>query len=166
MPQLNVADFIPQLFWLAVTFITLYIILAKLALPRVAGVLDARTHQISNDLQAADALKKQADAAKAAYEAGLADARSAATQLIAKTQDAAKAHAEARLKEVGDKLAAEAAQAEARIAKAKDEALAGIRDMAAEASREIVQKLTGLTLDETTVKAAVESELKTAGGSN
>lgn len=164
MPQLNVADFIPQLFWLAVTFITLYVILAKVALPRVASVLDARAHTIGNDLQAAEALKKQADDAKAAYEAALAEARAASARLIAEAQDAAKARADARLKDVSAKLAAEAEAAEARIAKAKEDALAGIRDVAADASRDIVQKLTGLALDDKAVAAAVEAELKAAQG--
>lgn len=164
MPQLNVADFLPQLFWLAVTFMTLYVILAKVALPRVASVLDARAHQIGSDLQLAEALKKQADDAKAAYEAALADARAASARLVAEAQDAAKARSEARLKEVGAKLAADAQAAEARILKARDEALAGVRDVAAEASHAIVQKLTGLTLDGKLVGAAVDAELKALQG--
>jgi F-type H+-transporting ATPase subunit b len=165
MPQLNVADFIPQLFWLAVTFITLYVILAKLALPRVAGVLDARAHQIANDLQAAEALKKQADAAKTAYEASLAEARASAAKLIAAAQETAKAQADKRLQEVGERLAADAAAAEARIVKAKEDALAGIRDVATDVSRDIVQKLTGLSVDDAAAKAAVDAELKAQGGS-
>lgn len=167
MPQLNVADFIPQLFWLAVTFITLYVILAKLALPRVAGVLDARAHQIANDLQSAEALKKQADAAKTAYEASLAEARASAAKLITAAQEAAKAQVDQRLREVGERLAADAAEAEARIVKAKQDALADIRDVAADVSRDIVQKLTGLSVDDKAAKTAVDVEFKgTQGGSN
>jgi F-type H+-transporting ATPase subunit b len=81
MPQLEFADFLPQLFWLAVTFILLYALMSRLALPRVATVLAERDRQIEEDLARAERLKAEADETLRAYEAALIQARSEAQGL-------------------------------------------------------------------------------------
>lgn len=163
MPQLNPADFMPQLFWLFVTFITLYVILAKAGLPRIARLRDERTTRIANDLETAERLKREADAAAAANAAALAEARAKAAELAERTRETLKAQAESRQQAVADRLAGDIEAAEAKIAAAKQQALSEMRDVAAEACRDIVAKLTGMKLDEQAVKSAVDHRLDGAG---
>ena len=68
LPQLNPADFAPQLIWLAITFAVLYFILARVALPRIGEVIEERRDRVQRDLDSAERFKKETDAALAAYE--------------------------------------------------------------------------------------------------
>lgn len=160
MPQLNPADFMPQLFWLAVTFITLYLIMARLSLPRIAALREERANRIADDLENAERLKAEADQAEAANAAALSDARARAVELGNRTREELKLRTEARQQEVADRLAAEIEAAERQVKAAKDQAIAEVRDVAVEACRDIVAKLTGLQLDDAAVRAAVESRLQ------
>ncbi len=164
MPQLNPDSFLPQLFWLAITFVTLYFVMARISLPRVSRIREQRANRIRGDLEEAGAMKAQADSARAAYEAALADAKTKAQALGLATREAMKADADARRKAVNDKIAADAERAAAAIETAKQQALLEVRDIAAEAARDIVAKVAGLKLDETTVRAAVDAELKQLSG--
>lgn len=164
MPQLNPADFLPQLFWLAVTFTTLYLILARLSLPQVTKVREQRATRIADDLDSAEKVKRQADDAKVANETALASARAKALAIGASADEATKTRASERLSEVAAKLAGDLDAAEANIAKAKAEALGSLRDVAAEACKDIVAKLSGLALDDAVIRAAVEDKLKTVQG--
>ena len=80
MPQLNVHDFTPQLAWLVVTFAILYVIVSRVALPRIVSLVDERAAKIAADLDAAQAAKRDAEAAGRAYDAALADARQGRAQ--------------------------------------------------------------------------------------
>jgi len=82
MPQLNVADFAPQLVWLAILFSIFYVIVSRVALPGIEGVLDGRKSKIDADLARAAQAKDQAAASVQAYETALADARAAATKTL------------------------------------------------------------------------------------
>ena len=95
MPQLDISTFTPQLFWLAIWFVILYLLMAKLALPRVNRLIETRRQRREGDLARAAQLKADAEAASAAYQKALAEAR---------------AQAQATIKETSDRLAADAAE--------------------------------------------------------
>ena len=157
MPQLNFADFAPQLFWLAVTFILLYLAMARLALPRVARVLDERERKLEDDLARAEKLKAEADETLAAYNKALADARG---QAQADLQRAAEAIAEENAKReatLSAALAERTRAAEQGIAAAKQAALADIRTVATDSAAAMVQKLIGAPLPADQVRAAVDA---------
>lgn len=162
MPQLDTATFLPQIFWLVVTFVTLYLIMARVSLPRVSQVREQRAERIDGDLASAETMKEEADAAKAAYEKALADARARAQEQSLKTREALRARIEARQTALAEELAAKTRAAEAEIAKAKAEALDSVRDVAVEACRDILVKVSGLKLDDPAIKAAVDAEMKAA----
>ena len=81
MPQLDASTFLPQVFWLAVWFIVLYLLMARLGLPRIRAAIDRRRQQVDGDLGRAAALKAEAEAALAAYQRTLAEARASAQEM-------------------------------------------------------------------------------------
>ena len=145
MPQLDYHTFAPQLVWLAITFVVLYVLMSRLALPKIKAAIDGRRHHLDHDLGRAAALKEEAEAALAAYQKTLADARAAAQETLRVTGEKLAAEAAERQRQLAATLAEQIAAAEARIAAGKDQALAEIRGVATEVGGAIVEKLTGTT---------------------
>jgi F-type H+-transporting ATPase subunit b len=160
MPQFDPATFVPQVFWLVISFAFIYWVIAKIAVPRVGEVLDQRARVIQEDIDRASALKAETDAAAAAYEKAMADARGQAGDHMRQMQADMKALAEKRSAELGATIGKQIAEAEARIGKAKDDALAAMRTMAVDTARDVVAKLAAVTPDQGTVEAAVAATLK------
>lgn len=162
MPQFDPAFFAPQLFWLAVTFITLYVLMAKVALPKIGAVLDERQRKIDDNLDKAAQLKAEAEAAVAAYEKALAESRAHAQSVIKETADRLSKQAEERTKALSAKLADQIKAGEARIAAAKETALASVRDVAVDVAAATVSRLVG-NADQGKLEAAVAAALKEHG---
>ncbi|HXE17455.1 MAG TPA: F0F1 ATP synthase subunit B' [Stellaceae bacterium] len=163
MPQLDFSTFPPQLIWLAITFVLLYVLMSRLALPKVGGIIAARRNKIDGDLEKAGAMKAEAEAVIAAYERALAAARQSAQATLKETTDKLAAAAAERQKVLTDKLAAETAVAEKRIADAKSAALADLKSVAAEVARSAVGKLTGETIDPSRVAVAIDRAVAERG---
>jgi F-type H+-transporting ATPase subunit b len=143
MPQLDYHTFVPQLVWLAISFVVLYILMASLGLPKVKAAIEGRRHRLDSDLGRAAALKEEAEAALAAYQKTLADARAAAQDTLRQTGEKLAADAAERQHQLAATLAEQIAAAEARIAAGKDQALADIRGIASDVGSAVVAKLTG-----------------------
>jgi F-type H+-transporting ATPase subunit b len=159
-PPFESSTFASQLVSLAIFFVLLYVIVSKLALPRVGGVIEARQNKIEGDLAAAQKLKDQSDAALKAYESELAAARSRAQAIGNETRDKLNAQAEAERKTLEEQLAAKLAAAEKTIASTRTTAMSNVRGIAADAASSIVQRLTGVVPDAKSVDAAVDASLK------
>jgi F-type H+-transporting ATPase subunit b len=155
MPQFWLEDFAPQLVWLVLSFAAMYLLMAKVALPRVADILETRQDRIADDLDQAEQLKQQAETVIAEYEAALQEARSEAQAILAKTAAEAAEVAEKRSHEVADRLAAQANEAAQRIAKAKEEALGDLADVSAELAKAAAERLIGAGVPDDDVRAAV-----------
>lgn len=160
MPQLDPDYFAPQLFWLVVSFALLYILMSRVALPRVSNVIAARRDKIAGDLDKAESLKKEADAALADYEKALADARARAQAIAAETRTRLKAETDRLRAELEAKLAAKTSEAEAQIRRAKESALANLKPAASEVAAAIVSKLLGEPIETESAGRAVEAALK------
>jgi len=132
LPQLNPADFAPQLIWLAITFAVLYFILARVALPRIGEVIEERRDRVQRDLDAAERFKKDTDAALAAYERALSEARAKASSMAKEMRDKLAAETDKERASVEGELSAKLADAEARIAATKTKALSSVNEIAAE----------------------------------
>lgn len=143
LPQLNPDHFTPQLFWLALTFITLYFILAKIALPRIGEVIDERKDRIARDIEAATRLKADTDKALADYEKALADARSNASGIAKEMRDKLARDADAERAQIERQIGAKLQDAETRIAATKTKSLSAVNDIAAETAHAVVSKLIG-----------------------
>lgn len=160
MPQLDVSTFPTQIFWLAISFIALYLLMTRLALPRVGRAIAARRGRVEADLERAGQMKVEAEAVIAAYERALAEARQQAQQTLKETSERLNAEAAERLRKTAEKLSAQTAAAERRIAEAKNEALGNIRDVAVEVARAAAAKLTGGEVDAGRAAAAVDAVMR------
>jgi F-type H+-transporting ATPase subunit b len=159
MPQLNFADFTPQLIWLAVTFVILLIVMSKVALPRIAGVIEQRDARIKGDLDRAEKVKADADAALAAYQKSIADARAKAQAESRQTQAAIAAETAKRDAEFAQALAQQTKKAEDNIAVAKTRALADLRGVSAEVTGSVLGKVAGLSVSAGQLQTAVEAAM-------
>ena len=145
---------------LAIAFVALYLIVSKIALPRVGSLLDERQGKIDGDLAEAQKLKDASDAALKAYQNELAAARSRAQAIGAETREKLNAASEAERKTLEERLSIKLAEAEKAIAATRTAAMSNVRGIAADAAVAIVQRLTGIAPDGKSVKAAVDASLK------
>ncbi|HWA48617.1 MAG TPA: F0F1 ATP synthase subunit B' [Dongiaceae bacterium] len=160
MPQFDPSTFGPQLFWLLVTFVTLYLLMSRLVLPRITDILGQREDRIDGNLRRAETLKEEADQVLAAYQKAISDARAQAQAALNQAAAEITAGAARREAEFGKKMAAETAAAEARIRAAKTQALADVRGVATEVAALMVGKLTGGQVDGGSAGQAVDSVMK------
>jgi F-type H+-transporting ATPase subunit b len=143
-----------------IVFVSLYLIVSRIALPRVGGVLDKRQNTIEGDLAEAQKLKDESDGALKAYEGELAQARSRAQAIGAETREKLSAASEAERKRLEERLSLKLAEAEKTIASTREAAMSNVRGIAAEAAAAIVQRLTGVVPDGASVGQAVDASLK------
>ena len=160
MPQLDFSTFPSQIFWLAVIFVLLYLLMARVALPRVAAMIDARKARIDGDLERAAQMKAEAEAVMAAYERSLADARAQAQATLKEAMDRFAADAAEHQRKAAEALAGETSAAEKRIAEARTQALAGLRAVAIDVARTATRKLVGVDVDEGSAAAAVDRVMR------
>ncbi len=143
MPQLDFATFPNQIFWLIVTLVVIYLVLSRVALPRIASVLAERQGTITNDIAGAEELKLRAREAEAAYDKALADARSEAGRIV----DAAKVEMKAELAEAtaeaDARIEGQLAESEGRIAEIRDGAVDAIREVARDTAAAVLTAVGG-----------------------
>lgn len=143
MPQLDVTTFAPQLVWLVITFAAMFLIMWKVAVPKISDALEQRQLRLEDNLKKAEDLKREAEATLAAYEKALADARAEAHNEIQKIQQGLQEAAAKEEAELTAKLDAKLAESEKQIAADVEAAMANVRDVAADLAAEVVTKLTG-----------------------
>jgi len=147
MPQFEIANFIPQMFWLAIFFAILYFLVVRPTLPKLGRVMTERETRIGGDLDTAQHAKAEADRMAAEHEAGVADAHARARARVAEAQAAAAKSLEARLAASNAAIDARTAETQASIEAARASATGQIETVAADAAADIVQKLTGVRPD-------------------
>jgi F-type H+-transporting ATPase subunit b len=159
-PPFESHTFASQVLWLAIVFVALYLLMSRLALPRIGAILEARRARIEGDLAEAQRLKDQSDAAIAAYEKALSDARARAQTLANAMREKEAAAAEARRKTLEAELSTRVADAEKTIAATRASAMNNVRGIAAEAAAAIVERLIGTAPAGQEVADAVGDVLK------
>ena len=159
-PPFEVEHFPSQLVWLALTFILLYVLMSRIALPRIASILDDRSRRIADDLTAAHDLKKKSEAAGAAYEKALADARTRAQGIASETRDQQAAAVEEANKRLEAQLHERIAGAEKSITATRATAMGNVASIAASTATAIVERLIGAAPNEHEVAAAVGDAMK------
>ena len=157
MPQLDPSTFGSQLFWLAVSFVTLYVVLSVLVLPRIGATMAKRSDQLDGDLAEAEALRAKAEAALEAYEEALAQARTKALVVAQNMRAEVQAETARQKAELDAKLAEEAAAADSRLAATREAALAGLRDAAKDIVGEVMLSIGVDQADDKSVEAALDT---------
>jgi F-type H+-transporting ATPase subunit b len=154
-PPLDPGTFAPQLVWLALTFGLLYLVLKKVALPRVGEVIEERRDRVKRDLEQAEKLKADTEAAIAGYEQALAEARAKANGMAKEMRDKLTSEIDKERAKVEAEIGSKLAEAERRIADTKARALAGVGDIASEVAGAIVARLIGKEVTKDEVKRAL-----------
>ena len=159
-PPFAKETFASQIVWLVITFVALYLLISRIAIPRIGGIFEERAKRIEGDFADAQRAKTESEAALAAYEKALADARNRAQAIGAEIRDKLHAESEERRKALEAKLNAQLAEAEKTIAATKTAAMANVRGIAVDAASAIVERLIGTAPPAPAVAAAVDDALK------
>jgi F-type H+-transporting ATPase subunit b len=143
MPQLNIGDFAPQLVWLAISFVLLYFLMSRLALPEIGKVLDDRKGRIATDLAEAAKLRDATEAALASYEQALAAARGRAQGIARTAREEMNGEIEKQRAQIDAQINSRMGDAEQRITTLKEAAVGHISEIATETAEALVARFTG-----------------------
>ena len=158
MPQLDFTTYVPQLIWLLISFGLLYLLMSRVALPRIATVIEERRDRIADDLDTAEQLRQKADETIAAYEEALAKARSDAHAIAQQKRDEMTAETDRQRKELEAELEQRLDAAEKSIAETKQAAMQNVEGIAVDVAQSITDLLGGAT-DRQAAESAVKAEL-------
>ncbi|MEL6476845.1 MAG: F0F1 ATP synthase subunit B' [Pseudomonadota bacterium] len=159
LPQLDFSTFPSQIFWLVVSLVVLYQLMTKIALPRIATVLEERADAIADDLDKAEEFKQKAEDAEKAYEQALADARAKAAEIAAETRAEIQKDVEAAMVKADAEITARTAESEARIAEIRASAMEAVEEVANDTAGAIVGAILPNAADAGALKAAVAARL-------
>lgn len=161
MPQIDqlAATYASQIFWLLIFFGLTFFIVGRGMVPKVMDTVAQRDKQISEDLRAAEEARDQADKEEAAWQKRENANRAQAQGMIAQARAQAAAATAESLAAVQATIDVRIAQAEHRIEEARRSAAAEIEDVAADATRDIVSRIAGLSLEDGAVRSAVKESL-------
>lgn len=160
MPQLDFSTFPNQIFWLVVSLVVIYFVLSRIALPRIASVLAERQGTITNDIASAEEFRLKAAEAEEAYNKALADARAEAQDIIAAAKADIQEDLDAAIAEADAEIAAKSAESEKRIGEIRASAMQSVAEVSKTAAREIVEALSPVKVDASTIDAAVGARVK------
>ncbi|EKE45671.1 N-terminal of ATP synthase F0, B subunit [Oceaniovalibus guishaninsula JLT2003] len=161
MPQLDFSTYPNQIFWLIVALVAIYLILSRVALPRIGAVLAERQGSITNDIASAEELKLKAHQSEAAYDKALADARAEAGRIVAENKAEMQAQIQAAMERADADIAEQSAESEARINEIRAGAMDAVQEVARDTAIAIVAAFGGRD-DTAQVHAAVDDRLKGA----
>ncbi len=162
LPQLNPASFPSQIFWLAITFLVMYLVFSRKALPEISSVIENRQEHIQSDLNAAEDLKDESEKVHNAYEEILEESRNKASELFATVEDKIKAEATAALDGFRERSNSASQDAEQRIAEATKAAMKDMDQIAAEVASQAAEKIVGISTDIDRAKSVIDNINKKA----
>jgi len=160
MPQLDFSTFPNQIFWLIVTLVVLYLVLSRIALPRIATVLSERHGAIQRDLDKAEEMKRSAIEAENTYNKALADARAKANDIVNEAKSEIQKDLDKAIAKADLEIAAKAVESEKAISAIRDSAVQSVEEVANITANNIVDAILPEAADTKTIKAAVAARLK------
>ncbi|MDE2790172.1 MAG: F0F1 ATP synthase subunit B' [Paracoccaceae bacterium] len=164
MPQLDVSTFPNQIFWLVVTLVVIYLILSRIAIPRIREILAERSRTIEQDIETAASVRAKAVECEQAYEAALDKARSRAREIVAEARAGIAGELETATEDADRRIAAKLAESEERIGEIRADALRSIEMVATDVADDIVRAVMPSIHDSGAVRAAVAARIADTGG--
>jgi F-type H+-transporting ATPase subunit b len=161
MPQISQLGevLLSQLLWLAIALGFIFFVIARGMVPKIQATVEAREQKIAGDLEQAQAARVAADETEATWRARMDAARADAARLAQEAKQKSAADTEKKVKAAADKLNLKIESSEAQIRESLAAARSEIENVAAEATREMVQRLAGIKVDSKEAAAAVKAEM-------
>lgn len=161
MPQIEQLPFIffSQLFWLAVVFGIIFFVIGRGMLPKIQGTVELRDAKIAEDLEKAQAARADAEGTEAQWRERMDAARAEAARLAQEAKQSSAMETEARVSAAAGAINAKVETAEARIREALTSARTELEAVAADATQEMIARLTGIQVDRNEAAQAVKAEL-------
>ena len=163
LPQLDFSTWPTQIFWLVVSFALAYILMWRVALPRIGSVLEERHNRIEGDLKRAKAASENAEQARQAFEVMLAESREKASEVMRDATESIRNKMERKIKTSNASTAKKMAEAESEIAAAKTRAMIDVVDIASASAAEAVAQLTHIKVSKADATKQVK-QISTATG--
>ena len=163
MPQLNPEFWVSQIFWLIITFGILYVVLSKLILPKISSNLESRKLQISDNIEAAEKQRKESDSKLKEYDEIISKSKSEAKDIINQAREKVLRDISAKKELLEKQIDEEIKKVEKEIIKLKLEAPAKINKIAIDTSSELIQKLIGAEINNSSISAIVDDLSKKNG---
>jgi F-type H+-transporting ATPase subunit b len=158
LPQFKFEYWGGQIVWLFLIFAVLYVLLAKVFVPRLRRIQDNRQATIAEAVNQARSVQAEAEAQAKAAQAEINDARARSRGLAADAKAKAAAELAASQKAEDDRLQAQMDEAEARIRSLRDQAMTNVRGIAGETAQAMVEKLTGQKVTAAEIDAALTAQ--------
>jgi F-type H+-transporting ATPase subunit b len=161
MPQLSQLSqvYLSQFLWLALALAFIFFVIARGMVPKIQATVDAREQKIAGDLERAQAARAEADETEAAWRARMDAARGEAARIAQEAKQASARDSEAKVRKAADKINSKVESAQVRIREAVGSARAEIEAVAAEATQEMVARISGIKVDRKEATQAVKAEL-------
>ena len=163
MPQLNPEFWISQIFWLSLTFGILYIVLSKLILPKISANLELRKSQIQENIEAAEKQRQSSEAKLKEYEEIVVKSKIEAKNIFKDAREKALKNINSKKENLDKQIDEEIKKAEKEIDVLKKNAPEKINKIAIETSSEILKKLIGADVNNSSISAIVDDLSKKGG---
>jgi len=157
MPQMEFGDYIPQIFWLIIAFVTLYFMMAQWALPRIAGILETRQRRLDHDLESAEKLRDEAAQTLEEYSEAIAAARGESQLILSEARGEIQNKIKQEFDALSSRLEREAAESEARIKATMTQAVGQLVIASSDAARVLTKKIAGIEVSDERARAAVDA---------
>ena len=163
MPQLNPEFWASQIFWLVITFGTLYVVLSKLILPKISSNLESRKSQILENIEAADKQREESEKKIKDYEKIILESKIEAKNYFNQTREKILKDINEKKESLDKELNEEIKKAETEIKKLKNSAPGKISKIAIETSKDLIQQLLNIEVNNSSISAIVEDLSKKNG---
>ena len=163
MPQLNPEFWISQIFWLTLTFGILYIVLSKLILPKISDNLESRKSQILENIEAAEKQRQNSEEKLKEYEEIVSKSKMEAKNIFNQAREKALKDISAKKDVLDKQIDDEIGKAEQEIKELQKSAPDKISKIAIETSSELIQKLIGAEVNNSSISAIVDDLSRRSG---
>tara|TARA_B100000287_G_C20417930_1_gene696275 strand:- start:228 stop:806 length:579 start_codon:yes stop_codon:yes gene_type:complete len=160
MPQLNSEFWASQIFWLTLIFVTLYVIIWKIFLPKITNSLENRKSRVVNDINEAQKLKETAEKKLSEYNKIIENAKKEAKKIIEDNRKNLENEIKNKKQKINDEMEKELIAVEKEILNLKKSSIENINKISVEISSEVIRQIIGMEVNKSNVSAIVEDILK------